>query len=104
MRLTGITVLTTGEPSFPQAGVLADDDAIVDRETFIVDALSRLEAPHIKVLGVVSETSRPQRNGVLYKTYELACRFRRSSGPTRRPGRLSERSSPFSPPWAPSST
>jgi hypothetical protein len=53
-------------------GVLAEDDAIVDREMFVVDALSRLEAPHIKLLNILSGTSQPQRNGVLYTTHELA--------------------------------
>lgn len=53
-------------------GVLANDDAIVERETYIVDALSRLEPPHVRVLDVLNETRVPQVNGRLYHAVNLA--------------------------------
>jgi hypothetical protein len=34
-----------------EAGYLATDDAVVDKETFFVDAFAEVEVPHIRVLG-----------------------------------------------------
>lgn len=53
-------------------GVLTSDDAILDQEGYIVDALSRLEAPHVKVLDILSASRIPQLNGVTYKRVDLA--------------------------------
>jgi hypothetical protein len=53
-------------------GVLAADDAIVQHEIYVIDALDRLEAPHVKVLDILSATRVPQVSGQLYKTVELA--------------------------------
>ena len=34
-------------------GVLAEDDALVDQELYVVDALARMEAPHVRVLDLL---------------------------------------------------
>jgi hypothetical protein len=54
------------------SGVLAADEATVDAEMLVVDALARLEAAHVRVLDLVSATCQPQRNGVMYRSADLA--------------------------------
>ncbi|MBU2696234.1 hypothetical protein [Pimelobacter sp. 30-1] len=54
------------------SGALAEHDAIVERETFVVDALARMEAPHAKVLFIMDQPPIPQENGRVYKSVDLA--------------------------------
>ncbi|GAA0986831.1 hypothetical protein ENKNEFLB_01951 [Nocardioides aquaticus] len=53
-------------------GVLARDEAIVDQEFLIVQALAGLEAPHVRVLDLCRGSSQVQRNGRAYDSRDLA--------------------------------
>jgi hypothetical protein len=53
-------------------GVLAADDAIVDRETYVVDALSALQPPHVRVLEILEKPPIRQENGRIYRSVDLA--------------------------------
>lgn len=44
-------------------GVLANDDTTVERETYIVDALGRLQTPHVRVLDILNEERKPEVTG-----------------------------------------
>lgn len=48
-------------------GVLTEDDAILDTELFVVDAFSRLEAPHVRVLELLSKAGPVDANAVKYR-------------------------------------
>lgn len=53
-------------------GVLAEDDALVDTEAYVIDGLSRLEPPHVCVLQLLARSPIPQELGRVYKKTQLA--------------------------------
>jgi hypothetical protein len=48
-------------------GALAADDALVDEETFMVQALAQLEGPHIKLLQIMAKPRIPSPDGEPYR-------------------------------------
>lgn len=48
-------------------GAVAADDALVDEETFVVQALAQLEAPHIKLLQIMRRPRIPSPQGDPYR-------------------------------------
>jgi hypothetical protein len=66
-------------------GYLAEDDAVVDRETFYVSAFTELEAPHIRVLLFIAEWERTGDRATPPTTDELSDAFSRQLCPVIRP-------------------